>query len=109
VDEQLFFKVVQKQSGTRAHDRISWHQLWMRKALVNVLIDDVGLVQDQIALYQDRNLPVRVHHGDVFGLVVEINVADFEIHALLKQHKPAAVRKGTSGAGVEDHHGEYPS
>jgi len=66
----------------------------MRKALVDVLVDDVRLVQDQVALDQDRHLSVGVHHADVFGLVVEVDVADFEVHALLEQHEAAAVGKG---------------
>src|SRR5215204_6067729 len=48
----------------------------MREALVDVLVDDVRLVQDQVALDQDGYLAVRVHHADVFGLVIEIDVAD---------------------------------
>ena len=43
----------------------------MRKALVDVLVDDVGFVQDEVALDQHRNLVVRVHHREVLGLVVE--------------------------------------
>jgi len=63
----------------------------MREALVDVLVDDVRFVQDQIALDQDRHLAVGVHHIDVFRLVVEIDVADLEIHALLEQHETAAM------------------
>jgi hypothetical protein len=68
------------------------------KALVDVLVDDVRLVQDQVALDQDRHLAVGIHHVDVFGLVVQVDVADFEVHAFFKQHKTAAVREGAGCA-----------
>jgi hypothetical protein len=77
----------------------------VREALVDVLVDDVRLVQDQVALDEDRHLSVRVHHGDVFGLVVQVDVADFKVHALFEQHEAAAVRIGAGGARVQNHHG----
>jgi len=36
-------------------------------------------------------LTVWVHHIDVFGLVVQINVTDFKVHALFEQDKTATV------------------
>jgi hypothetical protein len=77
----------------------------VREALVDVLVDDVRLVQNQVALNQDRHLAVRVHHRDVFRLVEEIDVANFEIHALFEQDEAATLRKRASGARVQDHHG----
>jgi hypothetical protein len=59
----------------------------MREALVDVFVDDVRLVQDQIALDEDRQAVVRVHHRDVFGLVVHVDVDHLEVHALLVQHE----------------------
>jgi hypothetical protein len=50
-------------------------------------------------------LAIRVHDIDVFRLVVEVNVTDFEVHALFKQHKPATVGKRASGSGIKHHHG----
>jgi hypothetical protein len=63
----------------------------MRKALVDVFIDDVRLVQDEIAFNQDGDLAVRVHHIDVFWLVIQINIANLEIHAFFEQDKTAAM------------------
>jgi hypothetical protein len=63
----------------------------MGKALVDVLVDDVGLVQDQVPLDQDRDLAVRIHDRDVLGLVVEVDVPDLEIHAFFEQHEPATL------------------
>ncbi|MNT95723.1 hypothetical protein D3C72_2376560 [compost metagenome] len=80
----------------------------MREALVDVLVDDVRLVQDQVAFDQNGHLTVRVHHRDVFGLVVQVDVADLEIHTLFEQHEAAALRKRTRGSGIEHHHGESP-
>jgi hypothetical protein len=77
----------------------------MRKTLIDVFVDDVRLVQDQVTLDQDRNLPIRVHDVDVFRFVVEVNIADLEIHAFFKQHKAATVGKRASGSGIKHHHG----
>jgi hypothetical protein len=66
----------------------------MREALVDVLVDDVRLVQDQVALDQDGHLTVGVHHADVFGLVEQIHIADLKVHALFEQHETAAVGEG---------------
>jgi hypothetical protein len=77
----------------------------MGEALVDVLVDDVRLVQDQITLHQDRHLAVWVHHADVFGLVVQVHIADFKVHALFKQDKAAAVGEGTGRSRIKHHHG----
>jgi hypothetical protein len=74
------------------------------KALVDVLVDDVGLIEDEVALDEDGHLPIGVHDIDVFGLVEEVYIADLEIHALLKEHKPTALAEGAGGAGVKNHH-----
>jgi hypothetical protein len=63
----------------------------MWKTLINVLIDDIGLIQNQIALYQDRDLTIRVHHRNIFGLIKEIDIADLKIHTLLKENEAAAL------------------
>jgi hypothetical protein len=96
--EQLLLEVEQEQAHAGAVHRVARHQLRMREALVDVLVDDVRLVQDQVALDQDRHLAVGVHHVDVFGLVVEVDVADLEVHALFEQHEAAAVGKGAGGS-----------
>src|SRR2546427_12869153 len=88
----------------RAHHRIRGHQLWMGKALVDVFVDDVRLVENQVALDQDRQPVVRVHHRDVFGLVVHVHVDDLKVHALFVQHDAAALRERAGGSGVEIHH-----
>jgi len=38
-------------------------------------------MQHQIALDQYGNLVIRIHDGEVFGFVVNIDVFDFKIHA----------------------------
>ena len=106
VAEHLVLEAEQEQPRPRAHHRVGRHQLRMRKAIVDVLVDDVRLVQDQVALDQHRHLVVRVHHRQVFGLVVQIDVDDLEIHALFVQHDAAALAEGTGGAGIEGHHSE---
>ena len=104
-DEQFLLEVEQEQPRARAHHRVGRHQLRMREALVDVLVDDVRLVQDQVALDQDRHLAVRIHHRDVFGLVEQVDVADLEVHALFEQHEAAALGERAGGAGIENHHG----
>src|SRR5690606_31688208 len=64
----------------------------------------VRFVQDQVALDQDGHLAIGIHHRDVFGLVVQVDVTDLEIHALFEQHEAAALRKGAGRPGVEHHH-----
>jgi hypothetical protein len=76
----------------------------MREALVDVLVDDVRFVQDQIALDQNRHLTVRVHHRDVFRLVEQVDVTNFEVHALFEQHQPATLGERASCAGIQNHH-----
>jgi hypothetical protein len=43
-------------------------------------------------------LTVGIHDINVFWLVIEINVTDFEIHAFFKQYEAATVRKGAGRA-----------
>jgi hypothetical protein len=54
-------------------------------------------------------LAVGVHDIDVFGLVVEVHVTDFEIHAFFEQHKAATVGKRASGSRIKHHHGKGSS
>ena len=102
--EQLLLEAVQEQPRPGAHHRVRGHQLRMREPLVDVLVDDVRLVQHEVALDQHRNLVVRIHHRQVLGLVVEVDVDDLEVHPLLVQHDAAALAEGVGGAGVEGHH-----
>ena len=104
VDEQFLLEIEQEQARTGAHHRIGRHQLRMREALVDVLVDDVRLVQDQVALDQDRHLAVRVHHRDVFRLVEQVDVADLEIHALFEQHETATMGEWAGRARIKNHH-----
>jgi hypothetical protein len=76
----------------------------VREALVDVLVDDVGFVQDEIALDQDGHLSVGIHDADVFGFVEQVDVTDFEIHAFFEQHEAATLRKRAGRAGIEHHH-----
>ena len=104
VGEQFFFKVEQEQTHAGTVNRVTRHELWMRKTLVDVFVDDVGLIQDQIALDQDRHLAIRIHHIDVFWLVVEVDIADFKVHAFFEQDKTAAMRKRTRSSRIKHHH-----
>jgi hypothetical protein len=49
-----FSKLSRNRPHAGAVHRVAGHQLRMREALVDVLVDDVRLVQDQVALDQDR-------------------------------------------------------
>src|SRR5674476_1235090 len=93
VHKQLFLKIEQKQTNPGPIDRVARHQLGVRKTLVNVFVDDVRLVQNQVALNQNRHLAVGMQHVDVFGLVVQIDVPNFKVHAFFKQDETATVGK----------------
>src|SRR5690606_5597208 len=64
----------------------------------------IGFVQNEFTLDQNRYLAVRVHHGNIFGLVIQVDIANLEVHAFFKQHKTTALRERTSGSRVEYHH-----
>jgi hypothetical protein len=89
VHKQFPLEVEQEQTRPRPHDRIRGHELRMGKALVDLFVDDVGFVEDQVALDEDRHLTVGIHDRNIFGLVEEINITDLEIHALFEQYEPA--------------------
>jgi len=76
----------------------------MRKAVVDVFVDDVRFIKNQVALNQHRHLVVRVHHCEVFRLVEQVDVDDLEIHAFFVKHETAALAEGAGGARVECHH-----
>ena len=80
----------------------------MREALVDVLVDDVRLVQHEVALDQHRHLVVRIHHREVLGLVVQVDVDDLEVHSLLVQHDAAALAERVGRPGIEGHHRGSP-
>jgi hypothetical protein len=104
--EQLFLEVEEEQTHARTRDWIAGHELRVREALVDVFIDNVGLIQNQIALNKDGHLAIGVHYRDVFGLVEQIYIADFKVHAFFKKHETAALREGASGARIQNHHDE---
>ncbi len=103
--EELDLHVEEHQARPRAHHRVRRHELRVREALVDVLVDDVRLVQDEVALDQHGQPVVRVHDGDVLGLVVEVDVDHLEVHALLVEHEPAAVAERAGRARIQLHHG----
>src|SRR5689334_19103107 len=106
VHEQFLLEIEQEETHAGAVHRVAGHQLRMREALVDVLVDDVRLVQDQVALDQDGDLAVRVHDVDVFRLVVQVDVTDLEVHAFFEQHEAAAMGKRAGRSRIQDHHGE---
>jgi hypothetical protein len=59
VAEELLLEAVEEKARAGPHHRIGRHQLRVRKALVDVLVDDVGLVEDEVALDQHGHLVVR--------------------------------------------------
>ena len=104
VVEELLLEAEQEEPRARAHHRVRRHQLRMREALVDVLVDDVRLVEHEVALDQHRGAVVRVHHREVLGLVHEVHVDDLEVHALFVEHDPAAVAEGIGDPRVKRHH-----
>ena len=61
-------------------------------------------MQNEIAFNQHGHRVVGVHHREVFGLVVEIDINDLEIHAFFMQDDAALVAKRVGGAGIQSHH-----
>ena len=96
--EQFFFHAKQHQTPASAHHGIAGHQLRMRETFVDIFVDDVGLVQDEVAFNQNRHLVVRIHDGKVFGFVENINIFDFKIHAFFVQHETAALAERAGNA-----------
>ena len=89
------------------HDRVRRHQLGMRKTLVDVFVDDVRLIEDEIALDQHRHLAVRIDDGDIFLLGKQVDVDHLEIHALFVQDDATALTEWAGDARIEIHHGQY--
>jgi len=79
---KLLFEAMQEQAGSAAHDGIRRHQLRMREAFINILIDDIGFIQNQVALDQNRHFVVRIDHRDIFGAAHQIHVDYLKVHAL---------------------------
>ncbi len=76
----------------------------MGKSLIDVLVDDVRLEEDEVALDKHRDAVVRIDHRQILGLVEHIHVDDLEIHALFVEDDAATVAEGAGSAGVEVHH-----
>src|SRR6185503_597705 len=108
VGKQFVFEAEEKQTGASSHYGIRWHELRMRKAIINVLIDDVRFVKNQIPFYQYWRAIVRIHHREVFRLIEQIDVDDLEIHSFFKQDDPASLAEWASGARVKCHHWLLP-
>ena len=102
--KQFLLEIEQEKAHAGTVYRVTGHQLRMRKALVNVLIDDVRFIQDEVTLDQDWHLAIGIHHIDVFRLVVQVDITDFKIHAFFKQDEAAAVGKRTGRTRVKHHH-----
>ena len=54
--------------------------------MYSLMMFDLDL-QHEVALDEHRHLVVRVHHREVLGLIVEVDVDDLEVHPLLVQHR----------------------
>ena len=95
--EQLLLESMQEQSRAGPHDRIGRHQLRVWKTVVDILIDDIGLVQDKIALNQYGYPAIRRHDRQVFRFVMQIHIDYLEIHPLFVEHDPAAMAERAGG------------
>jgi hypothetical protein len=93
VDKKFFLEIEQEQAYAGAINRVTGHQLRMRETLIDVFVDDVGLIKDEVTLNQNGYLPIGIHDVNVFGLVVQVDISDFEVHAFFEQYKAAAVGK----------------
>src|SRR5574343_296779 len=98
------FHADQQLTGASTHDRNSRHQLRMRKALIDVLVNDVRFKQDQIALDQNRNTIVRIDRRHFLRLVEHVDIDNLKIHALFEQDNTAAMTKGAGRTRIEVHH-----
>ena len=57
-------------------------------------------MQNQITLNEHRHRVVRVHDGEIFRLVVEINVDDLKVHAFFVQDDAALMAERVGRAGI---------
>ena len=105
VAEQFVLHGEQQLARARARLWIRRHQLRMRETLVDVLVDDVGLVKHEVAINQYRHPVVRIDDGDVLRLVEQIDIYHLKIHLLFVQDDPAAMAERAGGARVQVHHG----
>ncbi|EET44656.1 hypothetical protein NEISICOT_01618 [Neisseria sicca ATCC 29256] len=96
--EQLFLHAEQNQSSAAAHHGVAGHQLRMGEAFVYVFIDDIGFIEDQITFNQNGDLVIRIHYGKIFGLIENINVFDFKIHAFFVQDEATALAERACNA-----------
>ena len=102
--EEFAFERVDEKTGARTHNGIGRHQLRMRESFIDILIDDCGLIQRQIAFHQDGQFAVGIELGDLGGRVARINVNHFKVAAFFMKNETAAVRKGAGGTRVQNHH-----
>jgi hypothetical protein len=60
----------------------------MRVTLIEVFVDDAGIVQHQVAVDQRRRLVIRIQFCQISGSrFVFRNINDFDINAFLGQHE----------------------
>ena len=102
--EQLLFHCVQQLPRLGSRLRIGRHQLRMWKTLVNVLIDDIGLIQHQIPIHQYRYSVVGIDDGHLFRLVKQVDIDDLEVHLFFEQHYSAAMTEWAGSARIQIHH-----
>ena len=81
----------------------------MREALVDVFVDDVDVVEDEVAFDEHRELAVRAQLQELrlhlFGNALKVDRLDFEFTALLVQNDAAHVGEGARRSRVKRHHG----
>ena len=80
----------------------------MGKSLIDILVDDVRLVKDKIALNKNRHPAIGVDHGDVFRFGKKVDINDLEIHAFFVQDNAATLAERAGRTRIEIHHDRYP-
>lgn len=70
----------------------------MRKARVDVFIDEVRLVEEKIAFQQNRHGITRMLDRELFWLAMQIDIDHLEVHPLLVEHYSTAMAIGAGQA-----------
>ena len=96
VNEQFLFTVEKHQAGSGTHQWVGRHQLRMRKAFINIFVDDIGFIEDEFPFNQNGDLSIWIHGRYFFWLVEEVDIPDLKIHSLFEEDKPATLRERTS-------------
>lgn len=86
-----------------ALQQVGRHEPDLRKFFVKVFVDDGRLINDPVAVDQDRHLAVRIFPGQIVGLIFEIHFDQLVRKFFLCQDNPCPVRIGSGVAGIKFH------